>query len=230
MLCTLNGTCKQNCFRRHLHNRTRTGRVQRPNTKRVTCNGGGGGGGIINGAPRYNILSARVAVRHCSQRHTRRRDRHYSTHATFARRPFCSSGSAQPGDDDRDTGTRHASMDESTGREPRAATDGDADGPPEYVYKRQIVWFNTVGFLVLHLGAAYGLYLFLTSSMVLTMLWSELRRPSGSRHENPFRGLSNVLTPSPHVRDSTRETRCCALVTRVVGTRPISRRIVLRTK
>jgi len=44
---------------------------------------------------------------------------------------------------------------------------------PEYVYRRQIVWFNTIGFLVLHLGALYGLYLFLTSSMVLTMLWSK---------------------------------------------------------
>lgn len=43
----------------------------------------------------------------------------------------------------------------------------------EYVYRRQIVWFNTIGFLVLHLGAVYGLYLFLTSSMVLTMLWSK---------------------------------------------------------
>nr|AKM28431.1 stearoyl-coA desaturase 1 [Aphis gossypii] len=44
----------------------------------------------------------------------------------------------------------------------------------EYVYRRQIVWFNTIGFLVLHLGAVYGLYLFLTSSMVLTMLWTLL--------------------------------------------------------
>lgn len=44
---------------------------------------------------------------------------------------------------------------------------------PEYVYRRQIVWFNTIGFLVLHLGALYGMYLFLTSSMVLTMLWSK---------------------------------------------------------
>lgn len=42
-----------------------------------------------------------------------------------------------------------------------------------YVYKRQIVWFNLLGFLALHLGAVYGLYLFLTSSMVLTMLWSK---------------------------------------------------------
>jgi hypothetical protein len=52
----------------------------------------------------------------------------------------------------------------------------DAAIAPEkkpYVYKRQIVWFNLLGFLVIHLGAVYGLYLFLTSSMVLTMLWSK---------------------------------------------------------
>uniref|UniRef100_A0A2S2QTL0 Stearoyl-CoA desaturase 5 n=1 Tax=Sipha flava TaxID=143950 RepID=A0A2S2QTL0_9HEMI len=51
----------------------------------------------------------------------------------------------------------------------------DAAIAPEkkpYVYKRQIVWFNLLGFLVIHLGAVYGLYLFLTSSMVLTMLWT----------------------------------------------------------
>lgn len=45
--------------------------------------------------------------------------------------------------------------------------------PAKYVYKLQIVWFNAIGFLVLHLAALYGLYLFLTSSMVLTMLWSK---------------------------------------------------------
>lgn len=44
----------------------------------------------------------------------------------------------------------------------------------EYVYKRQIVWFNAIGFLVLHLGALYGLYLSLTATYVLTVLWSEL--------------------------------------------------------
>lgn len=40
-------------------------------------------------------------------------------------------------------------------------------------HKLRIVWFNAIGFLVLHLGAAYGLYLFLTSIMVFTMFWSK---------------------------------------------------------
>lgn len=53
--------------------------------------------------------------------------------------------------------------------------DDDAGTPEKkpYVYKRQIVWFNALGFLVLHLGAVYGFYLYLTSSMILTMLWSK---------------------------------------------------------
>jgi hypothetical protein len=58
----------------------------------------------------------------------------------------------------------------------RKDVDGQRSNDPngsEYVYRRQIVWFNTIGFLVLHLGALYGLYLFLTSTMVLTMLWSK---------------------------------------------------------
>ncbi|KAL5235901.1 hypothetical protein ACI65C_003311 [Semiaphis heraclei] len=46
--------------------------------------------------------------------------------------------------------------------------------PPEYVHRRQIVWFNAIGFLVLHLGALYGMYLFLTSSKILTILWTLL--------------------------------------------------------
>lgn len=44
----------------------------------------------------------------------------------------------------------------------------------EYVYVRQIVLFNAIGFLVLHLGALYGLYLALTATSVLTMIWGEL--------------------------------------------------------
>lgn len=43
----------------------------------------------------------------------------------------------------------------------------------KYVYRRQIVWFNAIGFLVLHLTAVYGLYLFLASSMIFTMIWSK---------------------------------------------------------
>lgn len=52
--------------------------------------------------------------------------------------------------------------------------DDDNNGKPaKYVYKLQIVWFNAIGFFILHLAALYGLYLFLTSSMVLTMVWSK---------------------------------------------------------
>lgn len=62
-------------------------------------------------------------------------------------------------------------------------TDADAGLPlqddemeqerPKYVYRRQIVWFNTIGFLIIHLGAMYGLYLLLTSTMVATIVWSK---------------------------------------------------------
>lgn len=45
----------------------------------------------------------------------------------------------------------------------------------KYVYRRQIVWFNAIGFLVLHLFATYGLYLFLTSTMIATILWSKYK-------------------------------------------------------
>lgn len=44
---------------------------------------------------------------------------------------------------------------------------------PKYDYRIQIVWFNAIGFLVLHLGAVYGLYLFLTSTMAATLVWSK---------------------------------------------------------
>lgn len=55
--------------------------------------------------------------------------------------------------------------------------DDDKDGKP-VKYKLRIVWFNAIGFFILHLAALYGLYLFLTSSMVFTMVWSKhmLRR------------------------------------------------------
>lgn len=52
--------------------------------------------------------------------------------------------------------------------------DGDGqDVTPKYVYKRKIVWFNAIGFLILHLTAVYGLYLVLTSLMIFTMIWSK---------------------------------------------------------
>ncbi|VVC33670.1 Acyl-CoA desaturase,Fatty acid desaturase domain [Cinara cedri] len=56
-----------------------------------------------------------------------------------------------------------------------AKKNGGGDGTdekPKYVYRRQIVWFNAIGFLILHLASIYGLYLFLTSTMIFTMLWT----------------------------------------------------------
>ncbi|GLV32015.1 Desaturase 1 [Carabus blaptoides fortunei] len=41
----------------------------------------------------------------------------------------------------------------------------------DYTYKRQIVWFNAIGFLVLHLIGAYGLILGVTSAKLLTSAW-----------------------------------------------------------
>lgn len=93
-------------------------------------------------------------------------------------------GTATPHDMDE----RSESLMETTGDESRRD-----DGPSEYVYKRQIVWFNAIGFLVLHLGALYGLYLFLTSSMVLTMLWSEFFCKS------MMRGGEHFLIRSYHI-------------------------------
>lgn len=52
---------------------------------------------------------------------------------------------------------------------------------PKYVYKRQIVWFNAIGFLLLHLGAVYGLYLMLTSAKYLTWLWCKYTRTRKSK-------------------------------------------------
>lgn len=40
-------------------------------------------------------------------------------------------------------------------------------------YKRQIVWFNAIGFLILHLAAAYSLYLSFTKAKFLTNVWSK---------------------------------------------------------
>ncbi|XP_050534263.1 acyl-CoA Delta-9 desaturase-like [Daktulosphaira vitifoliae] len=40
------------------------------------------------------------------------------------------------------------------------------------IYKRKIVWFNAIGFLILHLGALYGFYVYLTSIKFLTMAWT----------------------------------------------------------
>ncbi|XP_044728784.1 (11Z)-hexadec-11-enoyl-CoA conjugase-like [Chrysoperla carnea] len=42
----------------------------------------------------------------------------------------------------------------------------------DWSFKREIVWFNAIGFLILHLAAIYGFYLGFTSAHILTSLWS----------------------------------------------------------
>lgn len=43
----------------------------------------------------------------------------------------------------------------------------------DFTFKRKIVWFNAIGFLVLHLIAVYGFYLSVTSAKFLTFAWSK---------------------------------------------------------
>lgn len=47
------------------------------------------------------------------------------------------------------------------------------DVSPKYEYKMEIVWFNAIGFLILHLGALYGVYLGFTRAKLLTVLWGK---------------------------------------------------------
>ncbi len=42
-------------------------------------------------------------------------------------------------------------------------------------YKRKIVWFNAIGFLVLHIAAVYALYLSVTSAKMLTNIWGKFK-------------------------------------------------------
>lgn len=43
----------------------------------------------------------------------------------------------------------------------------------DYNFKRKIVWFNAIGFLILHIMAFTGLYLTFTSCKLLTVGWSK---------------------------------------------------------
>ena len=45
------------------------------------------------------------------------------------------------------------------------------DKPTEF--KAKIVWFNAIGFLVLHLAAVYGLVLALVRAKFLTLIWGK---------------------------------------------------------
>lgn len=42
----------------------------------------------------------------------------------------------------------------------------------DYTFKRKIVWFNAIGFLIMHLAALYGYYLCFQAKF-LTILWSK---------------------------------------------------------
>lgn len=44
------------------------------------------------------------------------------------------------------------------------------------VYKRKIVWFNAIGFLIFHLAALYGGFLTLTQAKLLTTIWSKYHK------------------------------------------------------
>lgn len=46
-----------------------------------------------------------------------------------------------------------------------------SDNQEKEVFKREIVWFNALGFLVLHIAAVYGMYVTFTDAKVLTVLW-----------------------------------------------------------
>lgn len=45
------------------------------------------------------------------------------------------------------------------------------DREEKKAFKSQIVWFNALGFLALHMGAVYGIIVIVTSASVLTTLW-----------------------------------------------------------
>lgn len=65
----------------------------------------------------------------------------------------------------------------------------------DYNYKHKIVWFNTIGFLYLHLLAIYGIYRGLTGAAYFsTIAWSEYN--VGNLNDVIFRsGCVNVKFP-----------------------------------
>ena len=60
-------------------------------------------------------------------------------------------------------------------------------------FKSKVVWFNAIGFLLLHIAAAYSGYLGLFEAELLTVIWSKLRVFQLSGHE-PF--FIDKLCPS----------------------------------
>ncbi|XP_034256286.1 stearoyl-CoA desaturase 5-like isoform X2 [Thrips palmi] len=54
-----------------------------------------------------------------------------------------------------------------------AAVDAlSVDKPEAKPYQRKIVWFNAIGFLILHLGTLYGIYLGMFEAYLITDIWA----------------------------------------------------------
>ncbi|KAK3920586.1 Acyl-CoA desaturase 3 [Frankliniella fusca] len=53
-----------------------------------------------------------------------------------------------------------------------AASNGIANGKAAKPFKAEIVWFNAIGFLILHLITVYGIYLGIFHASVLTDIWA----------------------------------------------------------
>ncbi|XP_077285501.1 acyl-CoA Delta-9 desaturase-like [Arctopsyche grandis] len=51
-------------------------------------------------------------------------------------------------------------------------TDSTCNLGTDFDYNRKIVWFNVFGFVVLHVGALYGLYKGFTEAKTITVLWA----------------------------------------------------------
>lgn len=43
----------------------------------------------------------------------------------------------------------------------------------DYTFKRKIVWFNVIGFMILHMAAVYGLFLILSRGKLATLIYGK---------------------------------------------------------
>lgn len=43
----------------------------------------------------------------------------------------------------------------------------------DYSFKRKIVWFNVIGFILLHIAALYGLFLISTQGKLITLIYGK---------------------------------------------------------
>lgn len=65
----------------------------------------------------------------------------------------------------------------------------------DYTFKRKIVWFNTIGFIMLHICGFYGFYLSLTNNChIFTTLWSKYLIQFYFKNTIICTSSSNVLT------------------------------------